>query len=183
MLTKVCTKCKVEKPTESFPKDKRRKDGLFSWCKSCKSVSDGAVYSKNRNRILDRHKRYYLENKQQLLEYQSDYYNTNKSHIRSIQKAYFKKYVKENADLINARTALRHASKLRATPPWASKEHVESFYIISSLLRDAGHDVHVDHIVPLQSNKVCGLHCEANLQLLSANDNLSKGNRHWPDMW
>lgn len=33
------------------------------------------------------------------------------------------------------------------------------------------------------SKKVCGLHCEANLRALPAVDNISKGNRHWPDMW
>jgi hypothetical protein len=40
----------------------------------------------------------------------------------------------------------------------------------------------VDHVVPLKSPLVCGLHCEANLELIPANDNFRKGNRHWPDM-
>lgn len=43
--------------------------------------------------------------------------------------------------------------------------------------------------MPLKNCVVCGeefkargLHCEDNLQILPALDNLSKGNRHWPDM-
>ena len=40
----------------------------------------------------------------------------------------------------------------------------------------------VAHVVPLQSKKVCGLHCEQNLAVIPKLDNCRKKNSYWPDM-
>lgn len=34
---KVCSKCKTEKPRNEFSASKKSKDGLLSWCKSCRN--------------------------------------------------------------------------------------------------------------------------------------------------
>ncbi len=40
----------------------------------------------------------------------------------------------------------------------------------------------IDHIVPLKSKIVCGLHCLENLQYLPSAENQAKKNYFWPDM-
>lgn len=66
---------------------------------------------------------------------------------------------------------LRKRTMRQAMPPWADRERIAEIY---SRAQEAG--MHVDHIVPLNHELVCGLHCEFNLQLLSPEENLAKSN-------
>lgn len=77
--------------------------------------------------------------------------------------------------------ARRRSAKRSATPRWANREIIKMLYQIGKIYRDAGIPCHVDHIVPLRSRLVCGLHVESNLTLLPARDNIAKSNRTWPD--
>lgn len=82
------------------------------------------------------------------------------------------------------KNAQRRSAMLSATPEWADQDAIAKIYEeLERVEAETGVVHHVDHIVPLISKKVCGLHCEANLRVFPAFDNLSKGNRHWPDMW
>jgi hypothetical protein len=71
----------------------------------------------------------------------------------------------------------RRRQKSRSTPKWANKDAILAIYESAEL-----YGLTVDHIVPIRSKLVCGLHCEANLRLVSFSENARKGNRHWPDM-
>lgn len=76
----------------------------------------------------------------------------------------YKEYI---ADAGRARLGTLH----RATPPWADKEAIKKFY------KERPKGFHVDHIIPLNGEHVCGLHVIENLQYLPAEENLRKGNK------
>ncbi len=89
-----------------------------------------------------------------------------------------RKWRKNNPGKVNAQTARRRAQQFLATPKWANAKKIREIYITARCLKKH----HVDHIVPLNSSLVCGLHCEDNLQILTGAKNRAKGNRVWPDM-
>lgn len=66
--------------------------------------------------------------------------------------------------------------KLRI-PSWfdKEKERIAEFY------DNCPEGYHVDHIIPLQGKYVSGLHTLSNLQYLSAEENIAKGNKYCPD--
>lgn len=94
-----------------------------------------------------------------------------------------REWAQANPDRWNMWNAQDRASKLRATPVWADKSAIEVIYSEArALTRETGILHHVDHIVPLVSKLVCGLHVPANLRAIPAKENHTKNNRTWPDM-
>ena len=78
---------------------------------------------------------------------------------------------------MRAACARRRAAKLNATPAWADRQAIAAVYAEA-----AAKGMHVDHIVPLKSKLVCGLHVPWNLQVLPGPENIRKSNRFWPGM-
>jgi hypothetical protein len=80
-------------------------------------------------------------------------------------------------------TAKRRARQLTATPGWANEFFISEAYQLARLReRTCGGRWEVDHIVPLQSRLVCGLHVEHNLRVIPRRENRTKRNLVWPDM-
>ena len=83
-------------------------------------------------------------------------------------------YCRENRHRYNFLAAKRKAALLKAMPKWLSREQVEEIW---NIYKHRPHGHHVDHIIPLQSDLVCGLHVPWNLQYLLERENMAKGSK------
>lgn len=124
----------------------------------------------NPERLKQQRRSYYerLKSEGRLDEY---YGNTN----REQNKLRSRMWRRMNQGQVNATLARRRATLLRATPSWAEYEQIIHIYNEARRLTEmTGIDHQVDHIVPLVSKVVCGLHCLNNLQILTADENNRK---------
>ena len=200
--------CGGVKSLSSFHKQKGTKDGLKYWCKACVSLRSKKYrqdnqdkilqgkkkhYQDNRDKILRRTKKYYQDNRDKMLQchkewrennrgkmlqYQREWNHSNRDRIAQLKR----EWRQNNAGRVNASVAHRRAAKRNATPPWADQTAINAIYAEARWLQEfTGEPYHVDHIVPLNSDFVCGLHIPANLQAIPSVENLAKNNHSWPE--
>ena len=154
---KKCKYCNEFKELGLFTKSKLCKDGYSHSCKICTRLALQSWYQKNKQK----EKEDYVKNRKEKLQYQKDYVASNR-------------HIKRNSD------AKRRAIKLSAKPKWLTGDDlfaIKQFYYLAKLLESLTNlKYHVDHIVPLQGENVCGLHVPWNLQIITAQENLSKSN-------
>lgn len=79
-------------------------------------------------------------------------------------------YRKRHRKKRRAYNKLRDAKLLKRVPKWANSKKIEDIY------KTCPPNYHVDHIIPLNGENVCGFHVEYNLQHLSAEENIIKSN-------
>jgi hypothetical protein len=82
---KKCSKCGIEKPTTGFSKDKSKKDGFNSTCKSCRAQ----YYAQNKEKIKEERARYYAQNKEKIKEERARYCDQNKEKIKQRHARYY----------------------------------------------------------------------------------------------
>lgn len=168
-----------------------------------------ADYAKHKESRLEACREYRINNKESVLSANRAWKEKNRGHVNSLSaiqrirnidavRAQAREYIARNKEKVNKANAeykknnphiaaayqtRRRAKKLNATPKWADINKILGLYEYSrEIMLRAGIRHEVDHIVPLLSEFVCGLHCEANLQVIPESENRSKSNRFWPDM-
>lgn len=127
----------------------------------------------------ENHRKRYLANKEAVLEKNKNWRIKNKGRLNELTK----EWSKRNRNMTASYWAKYKSAKLNATPSWANEFFIKEAYSLASLrTKMTGIRWSVDHIVPLQSKLVCGLHTESNLAVIPASLNSSKSNRAWPHM-
>jgi len=146
-----CGTCKEVKPIESFSIRTRTR-------------TDGSTYKTNRTECRNcrnlKNVKYRKENPE-------------------VGRAY-RKLPKRKADL-KMRNRIRRIRKSHpAVPNWLTleqKKEIRKLHLKQKQIRDTQNkEYHIDHIVPLNGETVCGLHVPWNLQLIPEKENLRKSN-------
>lgn len=193
---KICKGCRAEKPKADYPINRRNPDGLDIRCKPCCAEktrewrarrpeaareserrwreSNPEAASAVRKRAMTR---YIARNSEEWRRKAADWRRKNPEQVKAARDAYRRRNLEKDAE----KSARRRAQVKAAVPVWLSREQrnaMAAIYRASKLLSEqTGILHHVDHIVPLGGDSVCGLHVPWNLRVIPAAENHRKGNR------
>lgn len=204
MTDRICNRCQRPELESPFT-DKGRH------CKECVREYNADYYKRhaeqrkeysnnwaveNHDRVKERSKSYYWNNRDKVLQKGSEWKAANREAVKEYSRKWSeenreasrekaRRWGKENPDKVNARTSRRRCAKLQRTIS-LKQHHVEQMKAVYAeakrLSKATGIPHHVDHVVPLQGVYVSGLHVPWNLQVITAEENLSKKNHFVPDL-
>ena len=160
---KQCSSCSNWKiRNEDFYKNDRSFDGRVSQCKTCIDKKNKRWRKKNPERFKELIDKRYDDNKLSITKKMRDTY-ANDPELRK----------RKLVDYYN-----REKRTKTATPKWVTKKDLLPFYLEAQRkTEETGIPHHVDHIIPLKHERVCGLNVPANLTVITAEENLKKSNR------
>ena len=201
-MEKKCTKCKEVKSLDEFYNSKGGKDGRSTWCKSCFKE----YRNKNKEKLSQIAKKYYKYNREDKLKKCKEYREKNKEKLRIKYKKYldnnkgyhlkYKKLRRKTDPFFKLRLNISSNIERSLSKNGYSKKtktynmlKCEYTFFMEWLngLASNGYtygigNLHLDHVVPIslaETEEEMLLLCHySNYQLLSADENLTKGNRY-----
>ena len=159
-------------------------------CVICRRAKSTARHNEKRDEILEQGRirgkeKYHGDEKYRLkiLEWQKQYREENRELRRESQR----RYVENNKEKVKVGAIKYYYKRKKAVNAYSSDELTEFAFSeareLCNLRKEVtGFDWEVDHVVPLISKKVCGLHKWTNFAVIPASVNRSKQNTYWPDM-
>jgi hypothetical protein len=131
-----------------------------------------------REDVKERKHAWYEENREQIIQ-------TAASRPQHVKREYQQAWKERNVVWVRADTKARRRKHREATPSWLSRKQrseIRQLYQIAiTNSRITGEQYVVDHICPLRSDVVCGLHVPWNLRIITQAENLQKSNSLPPD--
>jgi len=141
-----------------------------------KTAETRAEYFRTYNKredVKERKHEWYVENKEQVVQAAS----TRPAHVK---KQYQDAWKQRNKVWVRADTKARRRKHRLATPVWLSRQQkaaIRHMYQAAIVMtQTTGEQYVVDHIYPLRSDEVCGLHVPWNLRIITRKENLEKSN-------
>jgi hypothetical protein len=137
----------------------------FTWRKSDRHSAGGYYASRCKVCVSTNTKAWYAQNKDRALASQEAWRAANRDRWNAAMAATSKRY---------------QVAKTDRVPPWYDHARAQEVYDFAAEFRQAGFEVDVDHIVPLQGETFSGLHWHGNLRVCLATANRSRRNRLCP---
>jgi len=126
-----------------------------------------------REEVKDKKNEWYLNNREKVIDAAA-------TRPAEVKREYQKAWKDRNIVWVRADTKARRRKHRQATPPWLTrkqKSEIRQLYQVAiTLTKATGEQYVVDHIVPLRSEEVCGLHVAWNLRIITQAENLKKSN-------
>jgi hypothetical protein len=140
---------------------------------------DKAWREKNREQRNAKKRAYNEANKERLAEVKRQCYLRRRDAYLARIKANYEADPEQSI----RRERLKATLKKEATPSWCDMTLVKALYRHArAITKETGVRHHVDHIVPLRHDLVCGLHVHNNLRVIPADENWRKHNSFDPDL-
>lgn len=90
---------------------------------------------------------------------------------------YNREYRSKHPEVRRHERAIERAVRRAQKPAWADNAAIHAVYAEARRLEaEIGESYHIDHVIPLRGENVCGLHVAENLQILRSDENQRKGN-------